>query len=465
MELYHRQNNFLTPLFLFCKKKIKENVSERTLGGIDPIISFGIAINDIDYSHKKRKMRQEAKVQTSNLVAVAILMLANVAMSINQGNISASYLQIDQDFRQGIVGLGFLSSSFFLAYAVFEVPGGFLAAKFGPKKLICIGTAINAASVIASSFSPMFNDLLAFRFLAGLGFAFAYPCILVLIVRYYSVTKAGFGIGLMSLSSAVGSLLGLFGWAVFSDISGWRIATLVGGLIDVLALGTLMLMVPRDRMQFVTGFTLSHIKKIAFDKILGVMATANFGLAATSGLVSSFMIYYMESRFRTPPSLAGGVVALGFAIPIVSAPLTGRLYDSIQNRKALILSASLAESASVSASALGSFPAALLTSLTARPISSGTTIVAMSTARHRSFENPEFESASVAWVDSFSLYGNFVAPVYFSFIAASQGYSLAWLVGGVIAILFALPVLLLKKNSLESKAVNIEHANSKSDYG
>src|SRR5208283_4929401 len=142
-------------------------------------------------------------------------MFANMLMTINQGNIPAIYLQISQEFSQGVFGLGLLTSSFFLAYALFELPGGFFAAKFGPKKLVLVGTAVNAFAVICSGLSPVFYALAIFRFVAGIGSGLAYPSTLVLIVRYFKSGSSGLGIGFMSISSSIGGLLGLFGWAVF----------------------------------------------------------------------------------------------------------------------------------------------------------------------------------------------------------------------------------------------------------
>jgi FHS family L-fucose permease-like MFS transporter len=61
----------------------------------------------------------------------------------------------------------------FIAFAVFSVPGGLLAARIGKKKLLLLGLGINAAAlVIPSIMVPAFPVLLACIFLLGMGTTF-----------------------------------------------------------------------------------------------------------------------------------------------------------------------------------------------------------------------------------------------------------------------------------------------------
>ena len=61
----------------------------------------------------------------------------------------------------------------FIAFAVFSVPGGLLAARIGKKKLLLLGLGINAlALVIPSILTPSFPVLLACIFLLGVGTTF-----------------------------------------------------------------------------------------------------------------------------------------------------------------------------------------------------------------------------------------------------------------------------------------------------
>jgi FHS family L-fucose permease-like MFS transporter len=61
----------------------------------------------------------------------------------------------------------------FIAFAVFSVPGGFLAARIGKKKLLLLGLALNVlATLVPSVMEPNFTLLLACIFLLGIGTTF-----------------------------------------------------------------------------------------------------------------------------------------------------------------------------------------------------------------------------------------------------------------------------------------------------
>src|SRR5512142_1396196 len=61
----------------------------------------------------------------------------------------------------------------FIAFAVFSVPGGLLAARVGKKKLLLLGLALNAvACLIPSLQAPSFPVLLGCIFLLGVGTTF-----------------------------------------------------------------------------------------------------------------------------------------------------------------------------------------------------------------------------------------------------------------------------------------------------
>ncbi len=58
----------------------------------------------------------------------------------------------------------------FIAFAIFSIPGGLLAARIGKKKLLLLGLGLNAAALLVPSLQmPSFALLLACIFLLGVG--------------------------------------------------------------------------------------------------------------------------------------------------------------------------------------------------------------------------------------------------------------------------------------------------------
>jgi fucose permease len=66
-----------------------------------------------------------------------------------------------------------LTFSVFIAFAVFSVPGGLLAARIGRKRLLLLGLALNAAGILVPALAlPSFGVLLACIFALGVGTTF-----------------------------------------------------------------------------------------------------------------------------------------------------------------------------------------------------------------------------------------------------------------------------------------------------
>jgi fucose permease len=80
---------------------------------------------------------------------------------------------VKNDYKLSNVLASLLPFFVFIAFAVFSVPGGLLAARIGKKKLLLLGLGINAvAMAVPSLMAPGFALLLACIFLLGVGTTF-----------------------------------------------------------------------------------------------------------------------------------------------------------------------------------------------------------------------------------------------------------------------------------------------------
>jgi MFS transporter, FHS family, L-fucose permease len=80
---------------------------------------------------------------------------------------------VAKDYKISNVMATLLSFFVFIAFAVFSVPGGLLAARIGKKNLLVLGLALNAcATLVPSIMPPTFPLLLGCIFVLGVGTAF-----------------------------------------------------------------------------------------------------------------------------------------------------------------------------------------------------------------------------------------------------------------------------------------------------
>jgi fucose permease len=129
----------------------------------------------------------------------------------------------------------------FIAFAVFSVPGGLLAARIGKKKLLLLGLGVNAAALVTPSLTvPSFPVLLACIFLLGVGTTFLQvsgnPIMRDVSAQGGYSRNLAFAQGIKGIGSTASTYLvtALAGMALFMSM-GWRGAFPVFCVLMVLA--------------------------------------------------------------------------------------------------------------------------------------------------------------------------------------------------------------------------------------
>ena len=165
------------------------------------------------------------------LVMIAIAYLDRVCIST-----AAPSMQAELGLSDPQMSLVF--SAFTLSYALFEVPSGWLADRFGARlalsRIVVWWSAMTAATGLASGFGA----LISVRFLFGIGEAGAFPATARIYARWLPVRLHGRLFGVLLAAAALGgavtqplvvALLGRIGWrtsfAVFGAVGViWSVA-------------------------------------------------------------------------------------------------------------------------------------------------------------------------------------------------------------------------------------------------
>jgi sugar phosphate permease len=145
--------------------------------------------------------------------------------------IAAAAPVIREEFGFDAITLGFVFSAFTIAYALFQIPGGWLADRFGPRRvltaIICYWSVFTMATALAWNAA----SLIVIRFLFGTGEAGAFPGATRAFSRWLPSTERGFAQGIThSGARAAGALTpALVAWIMVSW--GWRAAFVAFGLM------------------------------------------------------------------------------------------------------------------------------------------------------------------------------------------------------------------------------------------
>ena len=105
--------------------------------------------------------------RVNNGRAVTALILTRLIYAVNWYNFAAVFTLIARDLNQNVAGLGAAVGSFYLGAGLFQVPGGLVAAKIGPKRTAVYGTLLASASSVLTAVSTDFSQLPVLRFMVG----------------------------------------------------------------------------------------------------------------------------------------------------------------------------------------------------------------------------------------------------------------------------------------------------------
>ena len=133
----------------------------------------------------------------------------------------------DGEYAWDEVTQGYLLAAFYWGYLITQVPGGFLAERFGSKRVLGASQAVNSALALllpsAAAAGPFWVG--AVRFVQGFACGPVYPCLFPLVARWFPLDERQRAFGFVNAltafaiaatSTAAGQLAAALGWrAVF----------------------------------------------------------------------------------------------------------------------------------------------------------------------------------------------------------------------------------------------------------
>jgi ACS family glucarate transporter-like MFS transporter len=182
--------------------------------------AFGCLIAHVDVNGRTFR---SAGIRSTRWLIVVLLFLTSVVTYVDRVNISVTARQMMPAFGLTNQEMGWIFSSFVAGYALFQIPGGWMADRWGARAVLtgaliwwslCTAfTALAATSSLADVFGIV-GALIIVRFALGVGEAVALPCFNRAVANWMPDDSRGIGIGL-----AIGGI-GL-GSAITPPIAAW----------------------------------------------------------------------------------------------------------------------------------------------------------------------------------------------------------------------------------------------------
>jgi sugar phosphate permease len=166
-----------------------------------------------------------------------ILLLISVMYLItylDRVNISTAAPQITKEFGFDKITMGVIFSAFVWAYALFQVPGGWLSDRFGARKVL--GGVVTYWSIMTAATGAAFGatSFIAVRFLFGIGEAGAFPGATRAMQLWYPQSERGFVQGITHSASRLGAALAPPIVVLIMTQLGWRPVFFICGAVGLI---------------------------------------------------------------------------------------------------------------------------------------------------------------------------------------------------------------------------------------
>lgn len=196
-----------------------------------------------------------------------LFVLSAVAF-LDRTNLLVAAVSIRGEYRLSYQQMGRVLSAFSAGYALLQVPGGWLAGRIGPRRLLTFGvlwwgvfTALT--TVVPSEMKHALIVLIAVRFALGAGEAVIYPGTNRFVARWFPVQERGIANGWIFAGVGVGSILSPLLLTRIIAHHGWRASFWFSALVGFVA-GSAWYVIARDRPQdhpYISSKEVTHIEQ------------------------------------------------------------------------------------------------------------------------------------------------------------------------------------------------------------
>ena len=248
--------------------------------------------------------------------ARAVLAAASTIHFVHDGFSDILYVFLPlwaNEFGLSLAQVGVIRTTYTGGMALFQIPAGFLAERWGERRLLVGGTAVTALGFVAAGWAGGFLSLLVILLAAGLGSGVQHPLSSSLISKAYEGGGRRAALGTYNFSGDVGkaavSAVVAFAAAVF----GWRAAGATYGLLGLMVAAVLLIVLVRLGAGGATSVDAVDGERVTG---WGIRDPRGFGALAAIGMIDNstrtgFITFLPFALIAKGSTVAGIGTALG----------------------------------------------------------------------------------------------------------------------------------------------------------
>ncbi|HEY1902768.1 MAG TPA: MFS transporter [Terracidiphilus sp.] len=168
------------------------------------------------------RFAQAAAFRKQRWQVVGAVVTISFLTILARAGISAAKAPMARDLRINDVSFGLVFGAFALGYAVFMLPCGLLADRWGPRKSLAVSVFFWSLFTLLTGLVSGVVLLISIRFFFGLAEAGVYPQATRALYNWMLPRERGLALGLLNIGSRLGAAFGLAATPFFIEQLGWR---------------------------------------------------------------------------------------------------------------------------------------------------------------------------------------------------------------------------------------------------
>lgn len=162
-----------------------------------------------------------------------LTVLAYLITYMDRVVIATAAPMIEEEFGFTSVTMGWIFASFSIAYALFQIPGGWLGDRFGPRRALTGVVLWWSGFTAATALTWSAGSMIVCRFLFGMGEAGAFPIATRSLSRWMLPSERGWAQGVTHAGARLGGALTPVLVALLIVSFGWRMPFLIFALVGI----------------------------------------------------------------------------------------------------------------------------------------------------------------------------------------------------------------------------------------
>ncbi|RNB83988.1 MFS transporter [Brevibacillus nitrificans] len=237
-------------------------------------------------------MDESAYNKKTKTIVLVLLFLTWIVNYLDKNSMNIAIVAISKEFQLNPTQSGMVISSFFLAYAIMQLIGGWLTDKHGARKVILVSLLVWSAFTVFTGFAWSFASLLVIRFLFGIGEGSFPSASSVALAETFPKEERARAKGVLTSATAIGAIVASLLAALMIKHVGWNVMFYFFGVLGFLFFLLLWkYLLPPGQSAQVKRPQVS-MKKVLKNPLAWKLMLIYFGISMVNWGLSSWMPSY-----------------------------------------------------------------------------------------------------------------------------------------------------------------------------